>query len=91
MPERLVYRVEEAAELLGCGKSTVYDAIARDELPGVLRLGRRILISKAALHAALGLTAAGTTPATESGPAVNGAANDERKPNDKGQPTSRSG
>jgi excisionase family DNA binding protein len=58
MAERLVYRVDEAAELLGCGKSTIYDAIARDELPGVLRLGRRILISKAALHAALGLTAA---------------------------------
>ena len=56
MTERLVYRVDEVAELLGCGRSTVYDAISRDELPGVLRLGRRVLISKAALHAALGLT-----------------------------------
>lgn len=52
----LVYTVNEVAELTGCGRSTIYDAIRRDELPGVLRLGRRILISKAALHAALELT-----------------------------------
>ncbi len=69
MAERLVYRVDEVAELLGCGKSTVYDAIERDELPGVLRLGRRILIGRAALHAHLGLTAAGTDS-----PQTNGAA-----------------
>ena len=56
MSERLVYRVDEVAELLGVGKSTVYDSIAKgDEIPGVLRVGRRILISRAALHAALGL------------------------------------
>ena len=55
MNERLVYRVDEVAELLGCGRSTIYDAVNRDELPGVLRVGRRILISKPALHAALGL------------------------------------
>jgi excisionase family DNA binding protein len=74
MNERLVYRVDEVAELLGCGASTVYDAIARDELPGVLRLGRRILISKAALHEALELTAAGPTPVQRNGAAENGAA-----------------
>ncbi len=74
MSERLVYRVDEVAELLGCGTSTVYDAIARDELPGVLRLGRRILISKAALHDALGLTAAGTdSPQTTNGAEVESA------------------
>lgn len=61
MAERLIYRVEEVAELLGCGKSTVYDAIARDEIPGVLRVGRRILIGRAALHSHLGL------PSTENG------------------------
>jgi excisionase family DNA binding protein len=70
----LVYRVDEVAELLGCGKSTVYDAIARGELPGVLRLGRRVLVSKAALHAALGLTAATTDSSQENGAADNGAA-----------------
>ena len=72
--ERLVYRVDEVAELLGCGKNTIYDAIARDELPGVLRLGRRVLISKAALHEALGLTAATTDSSQENGAAGNGAA-----------------
>ena len=46
MSEPLVYRVDEVAELLGCGRSTVYDAIARDEFPGVPRLGRRVLIAK---------------------------------------------
>ena len=61
MAERLVYRVEEVAELLDCGRSTIYDAIARDELPGVLRVGRRVLISKAALHGALGLEPAAST------------------------------
>lgn len=55
MTERLVYTVPEVSELLGCGTSTVYDAIARRELPGVVRLGRRILVSKAALHRALEL------------------------------------
>ena len=76
MTERLVYRVDEVAELLGCGRSTVYDAISRDERPGVLRLGRRVLISKAALHAALGLTAATTDSSRENGAASNGAANE---------------
>jgi excisionase family DNA binding protein len=46
--EALVYRVEEVAELLGCGRSTVYDAIHRGEIPA-LRLGRRVLVSKVAL------------------------------------------
>jgi excisionase family DNA binding protein len=78
MSERLVYRVDEVAELLGCGKSTVYDAIARDELPGVLRLGRRILVSRVALHAALGLTEAAFGP-----PEPNGAGSEAGARKDK--------
>jgi excisionase family DNA binding protein len=76
MTEQLTYTVQQVAELTGCGKSTIYDAIHRNELPGVLRLGRRILISKAALHAALGLTAATTDLSQENGAASNGAANE---------------
>jgi excisionase family DNA binding protein len=53
--EPLVYRVPEVAELLGCGTSTVYDAIARGEIPGVLKVGRRLMVSKAAFHRALEL------------------------------------
>jgi excisionase family DNA binding protein len=49
MRQPLVYRVEEVAELLGCGRSTVYDAIHRGEIPA-LRLGRRVLVSKVALE-----------------------------------------
>ena len=84
MNEPLVYRVDEVAELLGCGKSTVYDAIERDELPGVLRLGRRILISKAALHAALGLS----PPENGDGPAAGEAdAKSQPKGSSHEQPT----
>lgn len=42
------YTVDEVAEILGVGRSTLYDAIVRDEIP-VIRIGRRILISKAQL------------------------------------------
>jgi excisionase family DNA binding protein len=42
--------VEEAADLLGVGRGTLYEAIRRDEFPGVLRVGRRIRISTAALR-----------------------------------------
>jgi excisionase family DNA binding protein len=76
--ERLVYTVPEVSELLGCGTSTVYDAVSRGELPGVLRLGRRIFVSRAALHAVLGLTGAAPDLPQENGAAGNGAAN-ERK------------
>ena len=43
--ERLVYRVDEVAEV-GCGRSTVYDAISRDELGAAPRLRRRVLMTK---------------------------------------------
>lgn len=76
MAERLVYRVEEVAELLGCGKSTIYDAIARNQIPGVLRVGRRLLVGRAALHAHLGLP-----PMNGDGPAAGEA---DAKSNDHG-------
>lgn len=49
MSKRRVYTIEETAELLGVGRSTAYDAARRGELP-VVRLGRRILVPREALH-----------------------------------------
>lgn len=59
--QRLVYRVDEVAQLLDCGRSTVFDAVRRNELPSI-RLGRRILIPKAALHELLELNGTGDGP-----------------------------
>lgn len=50
-PDRLTYTVTEAAGLLGVCKNQLYYAIARGEFGDiVIRVGQRILISKAALE-----------------------------------------
>jgi excisionase family DNA binding protein len=41
--DRATLTVEEAALLIGIGRSTAYDAINRGELPHV-RIGRRVLV-----------------------------------------------
>jgi len=48
--ERLVLTVAEAGELLGISRAFAYELVARGELP-VIRLGRRIVVPKAALLA----------------------------------------
>ncbi len=50
---RLVYTVTEAAELLGIGRSTAYELVARGELPTV-RLGHRVVVSRPTLADLLG-------------------------------------
>jgi len=47
--DRQTFTVEEAAALLGIGRNSAYQAIARGELPA-LRLGRRLLVPRAALE-----------------------------------------
>ncbi len=47
-PERLTMTVEEAARLLGIGRTAAYQAVGNGDLPSV-RIGGRILIPKAAL------------------------------------------
>lgn len=42
--------VAEAAKLLGIGRQTAYDLVSQGKLPGALRLGRRIVVSKRALE-----------------------------------------
>lgn len=51
---RLVYSVVEAAELLGIGRSTAYDLVARGEL-ATTRLGGRVVVSRPTLTALLGM------------------------------------
>ena len=46
--DRQTLTVEEAAVLLGIGRNSAYQAIARGELPA-LRLGRRLLVPRTAL------------------------------------------
>lgn len=42
--------VTEAAKLLGIGRQTAYDLAAQGALPGAIRLGRRIVVSRKVLH-----------------------------------------
>ena len=51
--ERLALSVEEAGALLGISRDLAYDLVARGELPSV-RLGRRLVVPRRALEAALG-------------------------------------
>lgn len=46
----LLVRVEEAARLLDLSRSKVYELLARDELPGVVRIGRSVRISRQSLE-----------------------------------------
>jgi len=47
--DRLVFTVEEAAQLLGISRSFAYEAVQRGDIPS-MRIGRRILVPKAALE-----------------------------------------
>jgi excisionase family DNA binding protein len=44
-----VFTVEEAAQLLGISRSFAYEAVQRGEIPS-MRIGKRILVPKAALE-----------------------------------------
>ena len=52
---RVTISVEEAASLLGIGRSAAYDAARRGQLP-TRRLGRRLFVPVPAFFAWLGLT-----------------------------------
>ena len=51
--DRLVYTVEEAAGLLGISRSFAYEAVNKGLVPS-MRIGRRILVPKAALERFVG-------------------------------------
>ena len=52
MPQRLTVSVEEAAQMLGIGRGLAYELARTRRIP-VVRLGRRMLIPRAALEAML--------------------------------------
>lgn len=47
--EKLTLSVDETAKILGVGRNSAYEAIARGEIP-VIRVGKRLLVPKAALE-----------------------------------------
>ena len=50
--ERLVYTVEEAGRLLDVSRTTAYECVRTRQLPSI-RLGRRIVVPRAAIEALL--------------------------------------
>jgi excisionase family DNA binding protein len=58
MTEPLTLSIEEAAELLGIGRSSAYEAARNGQLP-TIRLGRRLLVPRPKLEAMLGVPSDG--------------------------------
>lgn len=52
-PNRQEYTVGEAAELLGIGRSTAYELVARDELSSI-KIGGRRFITRPTIEAIIG-------------------------------------
>lgn len=48
---RKTYSIPQAAAILGIGKGTAYELARSGELPGVLHIGNRMLISRKVLDA----------------------------------------
>ena len=57
-PDTAVHRgtetVEETAQRYGIGRGMAYELARRGELPGVIRLGRRLVVAKAVTDRILG-------------------------------------
>jgi len=50
---RKTINVEELAKILGIGRNLCYEAVRRGDIPGVIRLGNRIVISRQAIESML--------------------------------------
>ena len=55
--ERVTYKITEAAQLLGVGRNQAYEAAARGEIP-TIKIGKRLLVPKAAFDRMVGCAAA---------------------------------
>lgn len=55
MSEQPLLTVAECADFLRTTKQAIYDMLSRNQLPGVVRLGRRVLFRRADLRRHLGL------------------------------------
>jgi len=58
--ERLTITVDEAATRLGLSRNGAYEAVRRGEIPS-LRIGRRVLVPRAALERMLDRAGSGRT------------------------------
>lgn len=47
-PHPLTYSIDEAAQLLGIGRNSAFEAARRGDLPSI-RIGKRLLVPRAAL------------------------------------------
>lgn len=68
-PPSQTISVELAAALLGVGRTTLYQAIRRGELP-VLRIGRRVVVRRATVARLLADPAALPRPVADDPPAA---------------------
>ena len=58
--ERLTLNIDDVAPLLGINRSTAYELIRRKEFPlPVIRLGRRMVVSRQAVEDLLGTSTGG--------------------------------
>lgn len=48
--DKLLLRPNEAAEVLGIGRTRTYELLARGDLPGVVRIGKSVRISAESLR-----------------------------------------
>lgn len=48
--ERLTVNIKTAAVMLGISKNLAYDLARRGELPGAIKLGKRIVVSRVQLE-----------------------------------------
>ena len=60
--------VEQRGRVVGLGRSATYQAIQRGDIPGVIRIGRRVLVSR---HALAEWLSAPNGPLTHEGRAAN--------------------
>lgn len=56
---RQTLTIEETRKLLGISRNSAYNAARRGELPGVIRIGKRFVVSKVALERLLGISIKG--------------------------------
>jgi excisionase family DNA binding protein len=63
-PDRLTLTVEEAAATLGVSRASAYEAVRRGEIPAI-RIGRRVLVPRAALDRLLSAGPEGASSAAE--------------------------
>jgi excisionase family DNA binding protein len=60
--ERLTYTIREVQKLLGLGRQTAYNAVQSGAIP-VIKIGKRLLVPRSALHSLLAAPPASAKPA----------------------------